>query len=133
MQGTIDKAAALDAISTAQTTNELDDARFEALCYNADIRHLTYQIAAKLLAEGYLDAMPMNNFGELCGQIKDAIIENILTMDLQHLLAVDTATRETVTAWHTPKQAARPDMSRYKGLVQDFLKAAEAIDKAAEE
>lgn len=127
---TIDKAAALDAIRAAETNVELDTARFEALCYNADIRNLTNGISAMLLAEGFLNDMPINAFGEVYGLIQDVIIGKILTMDLPHLLAVDKATRETVAAWHTPKQVARPDVSRYKGIVQDFLKAAEEIDKA---
>lgn len=127
----IDKAEALAAIRAAQTTGELEDARFDALAQSRDITRLTNAIAGMLLANGVLDTVAMNDLSLVYAQIKDTIADNILSVDFDYLRAVDTATMNKLADWrkqaYTPVE--RPDMSRYKGVIQDFLKTIEAIDK----
>lgn len=124
--------ASIHAIRAAESYADLREAVRAAFEENAMVRSLTRGVMAALVRCPWLDEMPIaNNFTEVMGYVKDAIIEDIGTIRVQDVAAIEQASRTWRPA--SDAQAAEAQTPHKHRMIADLKDIVTFIERAEDE
>lgn len=95
MVKTQNTAAAVAEIAAPHTSNEFEDARVNVLGNDPNVIRIARAIMGAMVSSQELDEVEIvANFGSMYDIVKDALIENILSLDFTHLATLQSAVRK---------------------------------------